>query len=297
MELKNIEAFLKVVEKGSFSAAANALYISQPTISVRIQQLEKDLNASLFERENGKRTELTFSGKIVYPIFQEAFQLIEKGKGMLEEKTNTPKQIKISCTHHMGVEILPEILKILYESFPGIEFPIEIRSTDEIKEEIETGKVDIGFAYLNPKENHPDLSYFKVSNEKNILVCAPEHRLTKMVKVVPADLENERIIVYNREFVTTKIISEFLDKNHLKEYKEVEISNIGWLKMMVRKGVGIAFLQETIVKEELKNGKLKKISLKKSLPSTSIYLFVHSKIPQKIKDAIIKTSKHVFEQH
>jgi LysR family transcriptional regulator, transcriptional activator of the cysJI operon len=294
MELKNIEAFLKVVEKGSFSAAANALYISQPTISVRIQQLERDLNCTLFERDNGKKTELTFSGKTVYPYFQEAFQLIENGKSRLEEKPDIPKQIKISCTHHMGVEILPEILKILYESFPGIEFPIEISSTEQITEDIETGKVDIGFAYLNPKEKHPDLSSIKISNEKNILVCAPEHRLTKVDKVVPADLENERIIVYNREFVTTKIISEFLEKNHLKEHKEVEISNIGWLKMMVRKGLGIAFLQETIVKEELKNGNLKKISLKKSLPSTSIYLFIHSKIPQKIKDTIIETSKNIF---
>jgi DNA-binding transcriptional LysR family regulator len=296
MELKNIEAFLMVVEKGSFSAAANALYISQPTISVRIQQLEIELNSILFKRENGKKTELTYSGREVYPYFYEAFELIKNGKNRLMEETVVPQQIKISCTHHMGVEIMPEILKILYECFPGLEFPIEIRSTEQITDDIDTGKIDIGFAYLNPKENHPDLSVIKVANEQNILVCAPDHPLTKLSKIVPSNLENERILVYNREFVTTKIIGEFLEKNRLKDYKEVEINNVGWLKMMVRKGLGVAFLQEILVKEELKNGKLKMIPLHKSLPSTSIYLFIHSKIPQNIKETIIQTSNRIFSQ-
>jgi DNA-binding transcriptional LysR family regulator len=295
MELKNIEAFLMVIEKGSFSAAANALYITQPSISVRIQQLEKELNSILFKRENGRKTtELTYSGREVYPYFHEAFQLIEKGKNILVDKPVTPKQIKISCTHHMGVEIMPEILKILYECFPGIEFPIEIRSTEQITEDIKTGEIDIGFANLDPKENHPDLSVIKMAEVQNILVCAPDHPLTKLDKILPSDLENQRIIVYNREFVTSKILGEFLEKNHLREYKEVEISNVGWLKMMVRKGLGIAFLQEIIVKEELKNGKLKKVSLRKSLPSTSIYFFSHSKVPQNIIESIIQTSNRIF---
>ncbi|MFC3882208.1 LysR family transcriptional regulator [Bacillus songklensis] len=296
MELKNIEAFLMVVEKGSFSAAADALYISQPTISVRIQQLEKELNSTLFERENGKKTTLTHSGKKVYHYFHEAFQLIEKAQDILKEKPVHSQKIKISCTNHMGVEIMPEILKILYDCFPGFEFPIEIRSTEQITEDIRTGKIDIGFAYVHPKENHPDLSVIKIADEQNILVCAPDHPLTKLDKIVPSDLENERIIVYNREFVTTKIIGQFLEKNHLKEYKEVEINNVGWLKMMVRKRLGVAFLQEIIVQEELKNGKLKKVTLNKSLPPTPIYLFLHSELPQNIKETIIQTSKRIFSQ-
>ncbi|MBK5482798.1 LysR family transcriptional regulator [Peribacillus sp. TH16] len=296
MELKNIEAFLMVVEKGSFSAAADALYISQPTISVRIQQLEKELNSTLFERVNGKKTTLTHSGKKVYPYFHEVLHLIEKSQNIVKEEPLHHQKIKISCTDHMGVEIMPEILKILYDCFPSLEFPIEIRSTEQLAEDISAGKIDIGFAYHHTKENHPDLSVIKIANEQNILVCAPDHSLTKLDKIVPSDLENERIIVYNREFVTTKIIGEFLEKNRLKDYKEVEINNVGWLKMMVRKGLGVAFLQEIIVKEEIKNGKLYKVPLSKSLPPTPIYLFLHSELPQNIKKAIIQTSKGIFSQ-
>ncbi|OMP67238.1 LysR family transcriptional regulator [Domibacillus epiphyticus] len=294
MELKNIEAFLMVVEKGSFSAAAEALYISQPTISVRIQQLESGLNCTLFERENGKKTKLTSSGLKVYPYFHEAIQFIEKGQNILKEEPIQPQKIKITCMNHMGVEIMPEILRILYDRFPGFEFPLEIRSAEQIVEEIKGGDIDIGFAYVQSEEKHPNLSVIKVADEQNLLVCSPEHPFTTFNKVVPSDLENERIIIYNREFVTTKIIERFLEKNQLKEYKEVEINNVGWLKMMVRKGLGIAFLQEIVVKEELKSGKLKKVELTKSLPSTPIYLYLHSDLPNELKDTIIQTSKRIF---
>ncbi|WP_338450676.1 LysR family transcriptional regulator [Niallia oryzisoli] len=294
MELKNIEAFLMVVEKNSFSAAADALYISQPTISVRIQQLENELNCTLFDRENGKKTTLTHVGKKVYPYFQKAVQLIEEVQDVVKVEPEHLKEIKISCINHMGVEIMPELLKILYDCFPSYEFPIEIRSTEQLTEDISTGKVDIGFAYHFEKGSHPDLSVIKIANEQNILVCAPDHPLTKLEKVTPSNLENERIIVYNSEFVTTKNIEEFLEKNRLKDYKKAEISNVGWLKMMVRKGLGIAFLQEIIVREELKNGNLKKVPLSKSLPPTPIYLVLHSKLPQNIKETIIETSKMIF---
>lgn len=296
MELKNIEAFLTVAEKGSFSAAAESLYISQPTISVRIQQLERELNFTLFERENGKKTVLTPFGKKIFPYLNEAFQLIEKVPHILKVESNIPQKFAISCTNHMGVEIMPEILKILYDSFPGLDFLINIKSNEEIIEDICAGTIDIGFADIYPKEVHENLSVTKIADEKNILVCAPNHPLTKLTKISPKDLENERIIVFNREFITTKIISEFLMKNQLKEYKEVEISNVGWLKMMVRKGLGVAFLQEIIVKEELKNGTLKKISLNKTLPQTSIFLFLNESIPLNIKQTMINTSKKIFSQ-
>ncbi|OLN22105.1 hypothetical protein BTO30_11475 [Domibacillus antri] len=294
MELKNIEAFLMVVEKGSFSAAAAALFISQPTISVRIQQLERGLNCTLFERENGKKTTLTSAGLKVYPYFHEAFQFIEKAQNILQEPPLMPKKIKISCMNHMGVEIMPEILKILYDRFPGFEFPLEIRTAEQITDDIRAGKMDIGFAYVHSDETHSNLSVTKIADEQNILVCAPDHSLAKFNKVSPSDLENERIIIYNREFITTKSIESFLDKNQLKEYKEVEINNVGWLKMMVRKGLGIAFLQEIIVQEELKSGKLKKVPLSKSLPPTPIYLYLNAELPEDLKEVIVQTSKRIF---
>ncbi|WCK56677.1 LysR family transcriptional regulator [Aneurinibacillus sp. Ricciae_BoGa-3] len=297
MQLKNIEAFLKIVEKGSFSAAAEALYISQPTISVRIQQLEQQLNSPLFERINGRKVQLTQAGEKILPYFQEAFKLIEKAYGELREMPIQKKILRISCPNHMGVEIMPEVLNVLYDCFPNFEFPVKISTTDLIMQDIRTGVVDVGFGYIQVEENYPDVSMIKIANEQNILVCAPDHPLTKLEKVVTSDLSYQRIIVYNKEFYSTRIVEQFLEKKQLKEYQQIEISNIGWLKMMVRKGMGIAFLQEVIVREELNNGTLVKLNLRKSLPSTPIYLIFHPSVDQKIKDTMIETSKNLFSKY
>ncbi|WP_047151893.1 LysR family transcriptional regulator [Aneurinibacillus tyrosinisolvens] len=294
MQLKNIEAFLKIVEKGSFSAAADALYISQPTISVRIQQLEQHLNSPLFERVNGRKIELTQAGEKIFPYLNEAFKLIEKAYDELKEIPIEAKKVRISCPNHMGVEIMPEVLKVLYNCFPNFEFPVKITPTDLLVENIRSGEVDVGFGYIQAEENYQDLFIIKIANEQNVLVCSPNHPLTKSEKIVPSDLSNERIILYNREFFATKNVEQFLQKNHLKEHNQVEMGNIGWLKMMVRKGLGIAFLQEVIVREELNNGSLVKLNLRKSLPSTPIYLIFHTSVDQKIKDTIIETSKKIF---
>ncbi|MCL6594379.1 MAG: LysR family transcriptional regulator, partial [Alicyclobacillus sp.] len=259
MELKNIEAFLMVVKMGSFSAAANALFISQPAISVRIQQLEQELDIELFKRENGKKITLTESGRRLYPFFEEAFALIERG--LQEVKSQSPQRIKvrIACPNHMGVQIMPEILKVLYEQFPTAEFPLKV-SDEGLLDDFERGDVDLGFTYVRPKGLR-HLSVVKVADEQNILVCCPNHALAHGERVTLSDLQHERIIVYHREWHSTKLIHSYLKRHHLQQYKQVEISNVGWLKMMVRKGLGVAFLQNIIVQEELESGKLVQLNL------------------------------------
>ncbi|GMA65191.1 LysR family transcriptional regulator [Alicyclobacillus fastidiosus] len=296
MELKNIEAFLMVVQKGSFSAAADALFISQPTISVRIQQMEQQLKTPLFQRENGKRIVLTDTGKKVYPYFEEAFHLIQQAMDVLQETPVSLERVQISCPNHMGVEIMPEVFKVLYHQFPNCEFLLKVSVNEQLIEDIQHGAVDLGFTYLRPSEPHENLSVIRVANEQNILVCAPDHPLARMSEVSFADLERERIIVYNHESFTTKIITHYIEKHHLNMYQQVEISNVGWLKMMVRKGLGVAFLQKIIVQEELENGKLVQVDLGRSLPPTPIYLLVRSSVNERIKETIIRTAKRAFSK-
>ncbi|MCL6442436.1 MAG: LysR family transcriptional regulator [Alicyclobacillus sp.] len=296
MELKNIEAFLMVVQKGSFSAAADALFISQPTISVRIQQMEQQLQRTLFKRENGKKIVLTDDGKKIYPYFKQAYELIQQGLAVLREAPVAVERVKISCPNHMGVEIMPEVLKVLYEKFPNCDFPLKVSANEQLLDDIQRGSVDVGFTYLRPVEFVENVSVIQVAKEQNILVCAPDHPLTKMAEVTFSDLENERIIVYNRESVTTKLISHYLEKYHLKEYRQVEISNVGWMKMMVRKGLGVAFLQKMIVQEELESGKLVKVNFDRTLPSTPIYLIVRPNVDDRIKETIIQAAKQVFSK-
>lgn len=294
MELKHIEAFLTVVEKESFSLAADALYTTQPTISLRIQHLEQSLNAKLFKRINGKKVLLTHSGETVLPYFKEAFELIQKGAHALQEAPQTRKEVLISCPNYMGVEILPGLLKKLYDDFPNIEFKIKVSVTDDIIESIRSGELDIGFAYINKESHYEDLTTVQIAKEQNILVCGPDHPLTKVGPLSAAHIKDERIINYNRAFPTTKIVEQYLQKQSLMNFQTVEVTHLGWIKMMLRKGLGIAFLQKMTVLDELKSKKLIELPLIKPLPSTPIFLIFRTSLPEDLREATIHTAKRLF---
>lgn len=294
MELKHIEAFLKVVEKESFSVAAEALYTTQPTISLRIQHLEQSLNSQLFQRISGKKVILTEAGEIVLPFFKQAFELIQQGAEALQEAQKEQKKVIISCPNYMGEVILPELLKSLYESFPNVEFEVKVMVTNDIVEGIRSGEVDIGLAYLSTEHDSADLNAVQVTKEKNILVCSPDHPLANRGSLSAADLKNERIIIYNRVFPTTKIMEQYLQKQGLQNFQNVEINHLGWIKMMLRKELGVAFLQRMIVIDELKSGQLVELPLAKPLPPSPIYLLFKQSLPGQLKENAILAATALF---
>ncbi|WP_102348988.1 LysR family transcriptional regulator [Bacillus sp. Marseille-P3661] len=298
VELKYIEAFLKIVETGSFSAASEQLYISQPSISVRIQQLEKELKKPLFTRVEGKKVKLTTYGEKVFPYFKEAYKLIQQGCVALDNELEQRK-INISCPNHMGMDIMPEILGTLYSDFPSLEFAVNIFPKNMVQstiDGIQRHEVDIGFIYSTHEaiNKYREFDPIHIVDEKNILVCSPDHRLAKKNRICVGELMNERIIIYDRDLLSTKIIESFLENNQLSDYKKVEIDNLSWIKMMVQKGLGVAFLQHNMVKEDLGRGTLVEISLEELLPQTSIYILFGLDLTEEIKQTIIKTTKTLF---
>ncbi len=299
MELKYIEAFLKIVQTGSFSSAAELLYISQPTISVRIQQLEKVLAKPLFIRVDGKKAKLTTYGEKVLPYFEEAFDLIQKGIEVINEDLDE-KTLVISCPNHMGLNVMPELLSCLYEKFPSIDFKVKINMKNMVNNTIEgirNGEVDIGFIYATPNkiESYKGISMVHVSEEQNILVCGLNHPLANIKEISIDRLINERVFLYDRHLLSTRMIEDFLKENHLTAYKKVEINNLSWIKNMVRKGLGVAFLQKIMVKDEIENNELMEITINEHPPKTSIYLIFGSNLDINIKQLTIDTTRELFK--
>lgn len=296
MELRHIEAFLKVVERESFSLAAEDLFTTQPTISMRIQQLERTLDTQLFKRTSGKKVALTEDGKIILPYFEEAYSIINNGIKHLQKPKIKPGKLTISSPNYMSVEVMPEFLNLMYTKFPNIEFTVKVLITDEVIKRIRAGELDMGFAYLTQENECEDFSTFLVANEENLLICKPDHPLVQKTPLSVRDLSQERIIFYHKQFPTTKIVEQYLAKHGMINYESIEISHLGWIKKMLKKGIGIAFLQKIVVMEELKNNTLVALPLLKPLPPTPVYLVSRSNFPDEIKEHACSIAHMLFKQ-
>lgn len=294
MELKHVEAFLKVVETGSFSTASNALYISQPTISLRIQKLEQELDTVLFKRNGGKKAVLTEEGEKIYPFYKEGYQWIAKGNEALLSDKEEKRKVRLSCPTHMGQFILPKIVKSLYTHFPDIDLNVKVSKTDLILEDIKKGATDVGLIFLHSKESNELYTIIPIAMEQTVLIASPNHPLANRTRIEIADLAEEQFIVFAKASNKHIIVDRFFAEYGLTTYKTIEIKNLEWIKSMVKSGIGISFLQKNIVETELESLELVQLSLAQPLPDTPISIIFRKNVREEIQRNITETMKELY---
>ena len=145
--------FLKVVETGSISKAANELFISQPALSQQLKKLEKEFNAKLFTRSN-KGIELTKEGKIVYKYFTMFEECLDEMREEIEDAKNNSMKIKISAVSTICNYSLPCVVYHLKKHYPNVSVELNSReSSSVIEEELLRERCDIGFVTENINNN------------------------------------------------------------------------------------------------------------------------------------------------
>ena len=160
--------FLKVVETGSISKAANELFISQPALSQQLKKLEKEFNAKLFTRSN-KGIELTKEGKIVYKYFTMFEECLDEMREEIEDAKNNSMKIKISAVSTICNYSLPCVVYHLKKHYPNVSVELNSReSSSVIEEELLRERCDIGFVTENINNNET-LAGKKIFEEKRTL--------------------------------------------------------------------------------------------------------------------------------
>lgn len=295
MEFKYIEAFLKIAETGNFSAAAEALYISQSTISTRIKCLEKGLNTTLFERNNGKKVGLTESGRLIYPRLREAHRLLMESLEITNVKSPQKRKLTISCPAYLADYIYPELATVSHSH--AFDFSFIIGTSSKTIDLIRKGEIDIGFAYLESKHDDNQFSMHHIGNVKAILFCAPEHPLLQKSRLTLSDMEDERIIIYHRGFLTYVLINKFFKNHgiHLR-HEMVEIQNFDWIKKLVKEQQGIGILQNANVSNEILNTSLVELKIHPPLPPTPFYLVCKNTVPEHVIKEILTASNRFYQK-
>lgn len=176
MTTEQIQCFFKIVETGSFTAAAEAMYMTQASLSKKIIALEHELSVTLFDRNKSKHTELTEAGKIVYEGFLDIQNRIDK---VIEKAQNMASGI--SGTIRMGIfenqiidEYLQEILNDFAKRYSNIELFVTTGSFNELIEDVQKGKLDcavtlgydvMGRSHIRHKTLYHLKTYLVVPNE------------------------------------------------------------------------------------------------------------------------------------
>ena len=169
MNVDNMRTFLQVAYCHSITQAANNLFVSQPTVSMRIQQLESELRTNLIIRKKGMRNvELTPEGTAFISIAERWLSLETETAQFRDHRINLP--LTIACPDSLNVYVLNRFFRSLSESFPTLRLSIHTHQSPEIFSLVSSRKVDVGFVFL--LSHYPNIICSPIYSEAMVLLCS-----------------------------------------------------------------------------------------------------------------------------
>lgn len=247
MDVRQLNYFLEVAQHLSFSKAAEALHLTQPTLSKMVKSLEDELGVILFDRTT-KHMQLTDAGEIVLGEAQEIMKLIQNMSSKLSDLMKIKQgNIKVGLPPVIGSLFFPKLIRDFHTLYPQIKIEFVEEGAKKVERLVEEGSIDFGFAVLPVDDQLFDTCPF-VNRELKLIVY-PEHRLAMLEQVSLIQLKNESFILLQEDFALHDRIREQCIRAGFEPEVTYESSQWDFISEMVANRHGISILPEPLCKK------------------------------------------------
>jgi DNA-binding transcriptional LysR family regulator len=259
INLNHLRIFYHAAKERNLTKAAEALFVTQPAVTMQIKALEQYLEAALF-RKRGKFLELTEEGTVLYQYAEKIFGIVDEMEHTFKGFASlTQGSLVIGTTRSFAKHLMPGLLSRYQEKFPGIKVSLEVGSSREIAEGVAAFRYDLGLIGRIPLPGKVNAVPYRP--EEFCVVASPDHRLAKKGVVSWQDLQNEPIIIREPGSGSRHFMLSFLASHGVKPSVLVEAGSVEFIKEYVIQGQGISFLYKPEVEAEVKMGLLKPLQL------------------------------------
>lgn len=258
MELGQLEAFIQVANHRGFSRAAEVLFLTQPSVTARIQALEKELGETLFER-SGRTVRLTDAGTTFYEYAQRALKEVQEGRDALESLRKTDAgSLRLGSALTVSAYVLPKILKTFRARYPGVDVSVRTGRSDHVLEMVLNDEVQVG---LVRSLVHQDIETVHLYDDEVVLVTDTRHPFAQTRSASVEDVARQSLIFFDRGSSYYGLIHGFFRDAGIVARHAMELDSMEATKMMVEEGLGIAILPRVSVERELKLGLLVEVEI------------------------------------
>ena len=253
MELNQLETFLAVASYGGFHRAAEALHISQPAVSARISALEHSLGTRLFERGPAGFS-LSAAGKTLRPHAEQLLRQVAVARQAVHElRPAFGGALPIAASLSICTYLLPEVLKNYQSKHPEVVVSVRSGNSAQVLKMVLDGEVEFGLAR---SLHHPEVETISLRDDPLILVGHPRHTAMSSRKVRLEEVESLPIISYDRGSSDWTLTNGLFRRAGLLPNIVLEVETIEACKRMVLRKLGLAFLPQIAVHDELRRKKL-----------------------------------------
>lgn len=279
ISLKQLRYFDAVARAGHFGAAAEQCAISQPALSMQIQELEKFLGIQLLER--GRRgAMLTESGK---DVAQRAARILADVRDIVDVARRQDSVLSgplgLGVIPSIAPYILPQLLPMIRDGFPGLDLRIRESQTQFLTRELIEGQLDLLLLAL-PVE-HPDIETMHLFDDPFLLAMAASYRVSGHVHATPDMIEGERLLLLEEGHCFRDQALAFCSLRQIENINTFGASSLSTLVQMVANGLGMTLLPQLAAPLETRRGDLHLMRFADPEPKRSVGLAWRKSSPRK----------------
>lgn len=276
MDLWQLQIFCKVVERQSFSKAADDVHLSQPTVSSHIKDLEDHFSTQLIDRMS-RKVYPTKAGELLYDYAHRLLSLRDKAETAMAEFSGKMRgEIAIGGSTIPAGYILPRVIGKFANAYPDVRVSLVVGDTSEILAKTAAGRIELSLVGAVSKEKSLDQT--ELITDNMVLVIPKHHRWGRRHRVKLAELTKEPFIIREEGSGTLRSIEEALNK------KKLTVSDLNVVAVMgsteaVRQAImsnaGVSILSAIAVAEACRSGSLKALKIEGLHLNRSFYLTTH----------------------
>jgi DNA-binding transcriptional LysR family regulator len=264
MNIWQLKTFCAVVEKKSFTKAADVVRLTQPSISAQIAELEKFYGTPLLVRK-GREVTPTEGGKLLYRYARRILRQVDISKetlGQLDKLTRGT--LIVGASTIPGVYLLPKLLSDFNEQYPEVQISMSITDSKDIIDRVTEGELELGVVGKKTKDNK--LEFISLAEDRIVLIVPPRSDLTKQPFIPLNELKKIPVIMREDGSGTRatvrkamkKVGIRFRDLNVIMELGSTEAAKNG-----VIAGLGVSFVSRWAIEREIKLGLLQEVPVEK----------------------------------
>jgi len=258
--LDQLRILKAIAAEGSFKRAADSLYVSQPAVSLQVQNLERQLDVPLFDR-GGRRAQLTEAGHLLLSYGDRILSLCEETCRAIEDLQNLQGgTLIVGASQTTGTYLLPRMLGLFRQKYPDVAVQLHVHSTRRTAWSVANGQIDLAIIGGEiPPELQDSLEVRPYAEDEMALILPMFHPFTRLNQIEKDDLYKLQFIALDSQSTIRKVIDQVLTRCGIETRRlkvEMELNTIEAIKNAVQSGLGAAFVSISAIEKELQMGVL-----------------------------------------
>ena len=256
--LDQLRILKAIAAEGSFKRAADSLYVSQPAVSLQVQNLERQLDVPLFDR-GGRRAQLTEAGHLLLEYGDRILSLCQETCRAIEDLQNLQGgTLIIGASQTTGTYLLPRMIGQFRQRYPEVAVQLHVHSTRRTSWSVANGQIDLAIIGGEvPPELQDSLEIASYAEDELALIMPVFHPLATNETIARSDLYKLKFITLDSQSTIRKVIDQVLTRGGIETRRlriEMELNTIEAIKNAVQSGLGVAFVSTSAIEKELQMG-------------------------------------------